>query len=445
MSLPRIEQAEFAARRTRLMASLPPHSAVLVPSARMQTRNSDVEYAFRQDSDFYYLTGFDEPDAWLLLWQREDAPSYMLFCQPRDPQMEIWNGYRYGEVGAEREFGADKAYSVNDIDQQMPQLLEGMQALYFCMGSHLNTERSVEGWLASMRAKRRQGVQVPQQLVELGPYLHEMRLIKSETELAVMRAAGQVSAQAHALAMQTCTPGHFEYQLEATIMHHFAQHGCRQPAYSTIVGSGANACVLHYIANKDPLREGDLVLIDAGCELDYYAADITRTFPVSGTFSEPQKQLYELVLAAMEACFAVIRPGTAFEAVHDASVRVIAQGLIDLGILHGTLDEVISTGAYKTFYMHRAGHWLGMDVHDVGDYKINGESRPLEPGMVMTVEPGIYIAPDAPNVDPKWRGIGIRIEDDVVVTETGFENLTVSVPKTVAEIEALMAKAVEWA
>lgn len=445
MSLPRIEQAEFAARRARLMASLPPHSAVLVPSARMQTRNSDVEYAFRQDSDFYYLTGFDEPDAWLLLWQREEQPYYVLFCQPRDPQMEIWNGYRYGEAGAEREFGVDKAYSVNDIDQQMPQLLEGMQALYFCMGSHLRTERSVESWLSNMRAKRRQGVQVPQQLVELGPYLHEMRLIKSDAELAVMRAAGQVSAQAHALAMQTCTPGHFEYQLEATIVHHFAQHGCRQPAYSTIVGSGANACVLHYIANKDPLREGDLVLIDAGCELDYYAADITRTFPVSGTFSEPQKQLYELVLTAMEACFAVIRPGTAFEAVHDASVRVIAQGLIDLGILHGTLDEVISTGAYKTFYMHRAGHWLGMDVHDVGDYKINGESRPLEPGMVMTVEPGIYIAPDAPNVDPKWRGIGIRIEDDVVVTETGFENLTASVPKTVAEIEALMAKAVEWA
>ena len=441
MKQPCISQREFAERRERLVAQLPVNSMVVVPSAQLQHRNSDVESPFRQDSDFYYLSGFDEPDALILISKSKSIVTYTLFCQPRDPEMEIWNGYRAGPEGVLVDYLADKSFSIFETDERLPELLDGIESVYLCMGTIYQTEVRVEQWLKSMRKKRRQGVSVPSRLVELSPVLHEMRLFKSAQEIDVMRAAGEISAQAHVRAMQVCRPGLMEYQLEAEITYHFMQHGCRLPAYSSIVGGGKNACVLHYISNNAVLREGDLVLIDAGCEMDYYAGDITRTFPVNGRFSDAQRALYELVLKAQLACLAVLKPGIPWEETHDISVRVITEGLVELGLLKGKPQELIDCGAYKAFYMHRLGHWLGMDVHDVGDYKVAGEWRPLQPGMVMTVEPGIYIAPDNENVDVCWRGIGIRIEDDVLITAEGCEVLTASVPKTVEDIEALMAAA----
>ncbi|QEQ98092.1 Xaa-Pro aminopeptidase [Neptunomonas concharum] len=440
MAAPRIDQTEFAGRRQRLMEALPINSAVIVPSANLQSRNSDVEWPFRQDSDFYYLSGFDEPDALIVLLKNGSQVRYHLFCQPRDPEMEIWNGYRSGPSGARTHYHADQAWSSEEIDERLPQLLDGIETLFFCMGGPYDTEIRIDAWLKTMRRKRRQGVRAPYRQEDLSPRLHEMRLFKSPQEIAVMSHAAEVSAQAHIKAMKLCRPGLFEYQLEAEIIHHFMQNGCRLPAYSSIVGGGENACVLHYVSNRHELKQGDLVLIDAGCEWDYYAGDITRTFPVSGKFSDDQKALYELVLKAQLACLDAIRPGLLWEESHDLSVRIITEGLVALGILEGNVGELIEQGAYKAFYMHRLGHWLGMDVHDVGDYKVANEWRPLEAGMVMTVEPGIYIAADNQNVEPRWRGIGIRIEDDVLITEDGNKVLTASVPKTIAEIEALMAE-----
>lgn len=436
---PCISLSEFAERRQRLAEQLPANSVVIVPSATLQHRNSDVESPFRQDSDFYYLSGFDEPEALIVMTKSAALVTYTLFCQPRDPAMEIWNGYRSGPEGVVVDYLADKAFSIDEADQRLPELLDGMQSVYFCMGTLHQTEARVEHWLKTMRAKRRQGVVVPSRLIELSSVLHEMRLFKSAQEVEVMRAAGEISAQAHVRAMQTCRPGLMEYQLEADIIHHFMQHGCRLPAYSSIVGGGKNGCVLHYVSNNAVLREGDLVLIDAGCEYNYYAGDITRTFPVNGRFSDAQRVLYELVLKAQLACLAEVKPGIPWEQIHDVSVSVITAGLVELGILKGDPQELIDCGAYKKFYMHRLGHWLGMDVHDVGDYKVDGEWRLLQAGMVMTVEPGLYIAPDNTSVDERWRGIGIRIEDDVLITAEGCEVLTASVPKTVAGIEALMA------
>ncbi|WP_238377068.1 Xaa-Pro aminopeptidase [Neptunomonas antarctica] len=436
-----ISQREFAERRASLVAQLPTNSVAIVPSATLQYRNSDVDSPFRQDSDFYYLSGFDEPDALMVLLKRESLVTYHLFCQPRDPEMEIWNGYRAGPEGAQTDYMVDKAFSINTLDEQLPVLLDGIESVYFCMGTRHKIESRIEQCLQTMRKKRRQGMRAPTKLIELSSLLHEMRLIKSTQEAQVMRAAGEISAQAHIRAMQACRPGLMEYQLEAEIIYHFMQQGCRLPAYSSIVGGGNNGCVLHYVSNNSELKDGDLVLIDAGCECDYYAGDITRTFPVNGRFSDAQRALYELVLKAQLACLAEIKPGIPWEHTQDISVRVITEGLVELGILTGRPQDLIACGAYKAFYMHRLGHWLGMDVHDVGDYKVEGEWRLLEPGMVMTVEPGIYIAPDNENVEPCWRGIGIRIEDDVLITHDGCEVLSASVPKTVDAIEALMATA----
>ncbi len=442
MEMPRISQQEFAARRLRLAEQLPSNSIALIPSAELQLRNSDVDAPFRQDSYFYYLSGFDEPSAFAVLVKSADAVRYIMFCQPRDPEMEIWNGYRQGPEGVVANFQVDQAFSIEKLDEQMPMLLNGIKTVLFCMGSPHKTETKVDGWLAAMRLKRRQGVIVPTALEDLAPRLNEMRLIKSAEEVAVMRTAAEISAQAHIKAMQRCKVGMREYQLEAEIQYHFMQHGSRLPAYSSIVGGGKNGCVLHYVANQDLLRDGDLVLIDAGCEWDYYAGDITRTFPVNGHFTDEQKAIYNLVLSAQAACLVELKPGVPWEHTHDISVRVITEGLVALGLLTGETDELIEKGAYKAFYMHRLGHWLGMDVHDVGDYKVAGEWRPLEPGMVMTVEPGIYISPDNITVDERWRGIGIRIEDDVLITQDGYEILTASVPKQIEEIEALMSAAV---
>ncbi len=437
----KISRDEYARRRTHLLARLPAGSAALVAAATLKTRNRDAEFAFRQDSDFYYLTGFNEPDAILLLLPGRAEGEAVMFCPPRDPQMEIWTGYRAGPEGCVRNFGMDQAFELEHLDAQLPELLDGRLRLYYALGQDETLDTRVRGWVNAVRAKARQGAQPPQELVQLDTLLHEQRLFKSEAELEIMRRAGDISAAAHVQAMQICAPGMSEYQLEAEITAHCMREGARFQAYSPIVGGGANGCILHYIDNMDLLRDGDLVLIDAGCELDNYASDITRTFPVNGRFSPQQAELYQLVLDTQLACIDAIRPGVLWNDIHELSVRVLTEGLVRLGLLQGNTDTLIEEGAYRRFYMHRVGHWLGMDVHDVGDYKQNGDWRPLEPGMVMTVEPGLYIAPDDESVAPQWRGIGIRIEDDVVITERGCEVLTDGVPKQIADIEALMAGA----
>jgi len=437
----KISQHEFAHRRERLLAALPVDSIALIAAAHLTSRNRDAEFAFRQDSDFYYLTGFNEPDAILLLIPGRPEGQAVLFCPPRDPQMEIWTGYRAGPEGCVRDFGMDQAFELEQVDEQLPQLLDGKQRLYYALGSDEALDTRVRGWLNRVRAMARQGAQAPEELILLDNLLHEQRLFKSDEELAVMRRAANISAAAHIKAMQACRPGGYEYQLEAEITAYCMREGARFQAYSPIVGAGANGCILHYIDNNAELEDGDLVLIDAGCELDNYASDITRTFPVSGRFSTQQAALYQLVLDVQEACIAAIRPDVPWNDIHDLSVRLLTEGLVRLGLLQGDLESLIEEGAYRRFYMHRIGHWLGMDVHDVGQYKQDGDWRPLKPGMVMTVEPGLYVAPDDETVAAEWRGIGIRIEDDVVVTEQGCEVLTAAVPKRIADIEALMASA----
>lgn len=435
----KMSQERIKHRRQKLMAQMAKGSIAIIPSAQMITRNNDAEYPFRQNSDFYYLTGFNEPDSVLVLIPGRDEGETVMFCRNRDKLMEIWNGYRAGPEGVVRDYGMDQAYTIDEVDDVLPELLDGMERIYYSIGQDETLDQQIRHWLNLIRSKARQGAVAPTELVMLDHPLHEMRLFKDEEEIELMRRAGEISAQGHVRAMQMCKPGVTEYQLEAEILHHFAMNGCRQPAYSTIVGGGANACILHYIENSEPLNDGDLVLIDAGCELDNYAGDITRTFPVGGEFSPEQKAIYELVLKTQKACIELARPGVLWNKVHDESVRILTEGLVELGLLSGSVESEIACGGYRDFYMHRIGHWLGMDVHDVGDYKVDGEWRPLEPGMVMTVEPGIYIALDNEKVDPRWRGIGVRIEDDVLITETGCEVLTSSVPKEVDEIEKLMA------
>jgi Xaa-Pro aminopeptidase len=437
----KISKQEFARRRKNLMAQLEPDSIAIVPAAREAIRNRDCDYPFRQDSDFYYLTGFPEPEAVLVLLPgRKKHGQYILFCRDRDPTMELWNGYRAGPEGACEEYGADDAFPLSDIDDILPGLLEGRERVYYAMGRNPEFDRNVMQWVNVIRSKVRSGAHPPGEFLDLDHLLHDLRLYKSAAEIRVMRKAGQISAQAHIRAMQHCRPGLYEYQLEAEILHEFGRNGARFPAYSTIVGSGKNGCILHYIENSAQLKDGDLVLIDAGCELEHYAADITRTFPVNGVFSKEQKALYEVVLKAQLLAINKIKAGNHWNEAHDATVKVITEGLVKLGLLKGKVSALIEKGAYQDFYMHRAGHWLGMDVHDVGDYKVDDQWRVLEEGMVLTVEPGIYVAPDNKKVAKKWRGIGIRIEDDVLVTRDGCEVLTRDVPKTVAEIEALMQK-----
>ncbi len=435
----RISKQEFARRRRDLMALMEPNSIAIVPAAPERTRSRDTEYPYRQDSDFFYLSGFPEPEAVLVLLPEREHAEYVLFCRERNPEKEIWDGYRAGPDGACETYAADDAFPIDDIDDILPGLLEGRERVYYAMGKDGEFDREVMGWVNAIRAKVRSGATPPGEFLDLDHFLHELRLFKSAAEIRVMREAAEISARAHCRAMQYCQPGMHEYQLEAEINYEFARNGARHPAYNSIVGSGPNSCILHYIENSGKMRANDLVLIDAGCELEGYAADITRTFPVSGKFSPEQKAIYELVLAAQDAAMAVIKPGNHWNEPHEASVQVITQGLVDLGLLQGDVAELIEAGAYKDFYMHRIGHWLGMDVHDVGDYKVAGQWRVLEPGMVMTVEPGIYVAKDNEKVDAKWRGIGVRIEDDVLITKGGCDVLTKDVPKTVEAIERLMA------
>jgi Xaa-Pro aminopeptidase len=434
-----IKPREFANRRRELMAMMEENSIAVVPSANLCHRNRDVEYPFRQESNFFYLSGFNEPEAVLVLIPGREHGEYIIFCRERDPAMELWNGYRAGPEGATKLHGADDAFPISDIDEILPGLLEGRKRVYYAMGKAPEFDRQVMDWVNVIRSKVRSGAQPPEEFLDLDHFLHELRLFKSPAEHRLMKKAAEVSARAHVRAMQTCKPGLFEYHLEAEIQHECAMAGAGMPAYNAIVGSGANGCILHYNDNNAKLKDGDLVLIDAGCEVDCYAADITRTFPVNGRYNKEQRAIYELVLKAQLAAIREVKPGNHWNQPHDAAVRVITKGLVELGLLKGEVAKLIDEEAYKVFYMHRTGHWLGMDVHDVGDYKVGEEWRLLEPNMVMTVEPGIYIAPDNKDVDAKWRGIGVRIEDDVRVTKTGHQVLTGGVPKTVAEIEALMS------
>jgi Xaa-Pro aminopeptidase len=423
------------------MAMMEPNSIAIIPSARTQVRSRDTEFPFRQDSDFAYLCGFDEPDAVLALIPGRRQAQFVLFCRERDPARELWDGDRAGPEGAVADYGADDAFPIGDIDEILPGLIEGRERVYYSMGRSAGFDHRIMTWVNSIRSKEAAGAVPPGEFTDLDHMLHELRLIKSAAELRIMRKAARITAEAHRRIMRMCRPGVYEYQLEAELHHEFAMQGARHPAYPSIVGGGANACVLHYVDNRDRLRDGDLVLVDAGCEYRGYAADVTRTFPVNGRFSPAQRAIYELVLRAQEAAFAAIRPGSHWDAPHEATVRVITEGLVELGLLRGRVDRLIARGAYRDFYMHRAGHWLGMDVHDVGDYRVGGEPRLLEPGMVMTVEPGIYIPPAVRGVARKWRGIGVRIEDDVALTADGIDILSRDAPTRIEDIEALMQAA----
>ncbi|MCU1731262.1 MULTISPECIES: Xaa-Pro aminopeptidase [unclassified Pseudomonas] len=441
MATNHIPKAEYARRRKALMAQMEPNSIAILPAAAVAIRNRDVEHVYRQDSDFQYLSGFPEPEAVIALIPGREHGEYVLFCRERNPEREQWDGLRAGQEGAIRDFAADDAFPIADIDDILPGLIEGRDRVYSAMGSNAEFDRRLMEWINVIRSKARLGASPPNEFVALDHLLHDMRLYKSAAEVKVMREAAVISSRAHVRAMQASRAGLHEYSLEAELDYEFRKGGAKMPAYGSIVAAGRNSCILHYQQNDAPLKDGDLVLIDAGCEIDCYASDITRTFPVSGRFSAEQKAIYELVLKAQEAAFAVIAPGKHWNHAHEATVQVITEGLVELGLLKGDVAELIETEAYRAFYMHRAGHWLGMDVHDVGEYKVGGQWRVLEPGMALTVEPGIYIAADNQSVAKKWRGIGVRIEDDVVVTKQGCEILTSGVPKTVAEIEALMAAA----
>lgn len=429
----------YRTRRQRLLALLGDGDALaIIPTAAEKLRNGDAHYRFRPDSDFDYLTGFAEPDAVLVLAPGHPQGAVILFVRPRDPERELWDGRRAGVEGALALDGVDQAYAISELDALLPSLLENKTRLYYSVGRRPEWDMRITGWLNQARAKQRSGIHAPREIVDIDEIIHDMRLYKDATEIQQMQAAARITALAHQQAMRVCRPGLMEYQIEAELDHTFRRHGCASAAYTSIVAGGANACILHYIENNAALRDGDLLLIDAGAEYRGYAADVTRTFPVNGRFSPAQRQLYALVLAAQLAAIAEVVPGKPFIAYHDAAVRVLTQGLLDLGLLSGTLEDCMTQGSYRRFYMHRTGHWLGMDVHDVGQYKQQEQWRALAPGMVLTVEPGLYIGADAEDVDPQWRGIGIRIEDDVLVTETGPVVLTADAPKTIEAIESLM-------
>lgn len=435
-----ISKQEFARRRKALIDHMEPNSIAIISAATEKVRNRDAHYAYRQESDFFYLSGFPEPEAVLVIIPGREHGETLLFCREKSREREIWDGYRAGQAGACEQYGADDAFPIGDIDEILPGLLEGRERVYYSLGRDQPFDQRVMGWVNSIRDKVRSGAVPPGEFLNLDHIVHDLRLFKSAAEIRIMRKAAEISCQAHRRAMQSSRAGRYEYELEAEIQYEFLRSGSRSPAYTSIVGSGDNTCILHYVENTRQMKAGELVLIDAGCELDHYASDITRTFPVNGRFSAEQKAIYQLVLDAQAAAIAVATPGRHWNEPHEVSVQVITQGLVALGLLSGDIDTLIAANAHKAFYMHRIGHWLGMDVHDVGDYKIEGEWRLLEAGMVMTVEPGIYISPDDETVAKKWRGIGVRIEDDVLITKDGNDVLSKDAPKTIADIEALMAK-----
>ncbi|MDC8830207.1 Xaa-Pro aminopeptidase [Alteromonas gilva] len=431
---------QYRQRQTRLLRRMPPNSIMLVPAAQLVTRSRDTEYVFRQHSDFWYLTGFNEPEAWLLLsnHERYGGDYRVMVCLAKDPHTEIWQGRRLGPEQAAETFKLDEAYPTDALSELLPEWLDGHEALYFAQGECDFADEVVFTALATLRDAPKQN-RAPQQLIDSRPLLHTMRMLKSRDEIEVMRTAAEISARAHCRAMQFAQPGCFEYQLEAELHHEFAMAGARQPAYGTIVGGGENACILHYTENSDEIMDGTLILIDAGAEYNGYAADITRTFPVNGTFSAPQAELYQLVLDAQLAALNEIKAGVTLPDVTQVVIGVITEGLCKLGLISDSVEEALAAQHWRRFFMHGLGHYLGLDVHDVGDYVHNGEPLPLQTGMVITVEPGIYI-PNDTDIAPQYRGIGIRIEDNIVITNDGYDMLTGGVPKTIADIEALMAQ-----
>jgi len=437
VDIPAFDAAPFVARRAALLQRMGSGVAV-IPTGSEVLRNRDAHFPFRFDSYFYYLTGFTEPDAVLVLVAGEQ-PRSILFCLPKDDAREIWDGYRYGPDVARARFAMDEAYDLSALDEMLPKLMADQDAVWFSLGRDAAWDTRLNVWLNAVRGLVRTGVTAPGAVRDVRVPLDEMRLLKDAAELATMRRAAAISCRAHARAMRFTRPGVREFQVEAELLHEFRMGGAQSPAYGSIVATGANACVLHYRADSAVCQDGDLLLIDAGCEVDGYASDITRTFPVNGRFSGPQGACYELVLAAQAAAFAATAPGRHWNEPHDAAVKVLAQGFIDLGLLQGSLDGVLESKAFSRFYMHRTGHWLGLDVHDAGDYKLAGEWRPLVPGMVLTIEPGCYIRA-ADDIDARFHDIGIRIEDDALVTADGHENLTAAAPKSVADIEALMRR-----
>ena len=423
----------FKARRARLAKALG-EGVVVLPTAPERTRNADTHYDYRWDSGFYYLTGFREPEA-VLVMVLGAKPRSILFCREKNLEREIWDGYRHGPAQARELFGFDEAYPYGELDQRMPDILANRDVMHTPVGSDAAWDLRVANWLNAVRARVRTGVTAPAQIRDVRAAVSDMRVVKDESELAVMRRAAAISSDAHARAMRTAAPGMREYQVEAELLHEFYREGARAPAYGSIVAAGANACVLHYRDNTAELRKGELLLIDAGCELASYASDITRTFPIAGRFSAVQRDVYELVLAAQEAGIKAVKPGADFIDYHDAATRVLVEGLIDFKLCKGSVDSVLADESYKQFYMHRTGHWLGLDVHDAGDYMQKGKWRKLKPGMVLTVEPGLYIRP-APNVPKAFWNIGVRIEDDVLVTAKGRDVLTADCPKRVKDVEA---------
>ena len=435
-----MNQHEFLRRRQALLAKMVPASAALIFAAPEVTRSADSEYPYRQNSDFWYFTGFNEPEAVLVLIKSDETHNHsVLFNRLRDKTAEIWFGRRLGQEAAPEKLGVDRALAFSEIDEQLHQLLNGLDVVYHAQGEHAYADTIVFTALDKLRRGSRQNLVAPATLTDWRPWVHEQRLFKSEEEIVAMRRAGEITALGHTRAMEKCRPGMFEYQLEGEILHEFNRHGARFPSYNTIVGSGENGCILHYTENESQMRDGDLVLIDAGCEYKGYAGDITRTFPVNGKFSAPQRAIYDIVLESLETALQIYRPGTSMQEVTTQVVRIMVNGLVNLGILKGDVDQLITDNAHRPFFMHGLSHWLGLDVHDVGHYG-KDRSRLLEPGMVITVEPGLYIAPDA-DVPAEYRGIGIRIEDDILITADGNENLTASVVKSADDIGALMAAA----
>jgi len=429
---------EFARRRRQLMRMIGSGGIAILPAAPEKIRNRDTTYPFRQDSDFMYLTGFDEPDAVAVLIPGRAHAEYILFCRERDPSRETWDGPRAGPDGAQADHGADDAFPISDIDEILPGLMEHCERVYYTMGANPDFDTQVMGWFDGLRNRGQSDGLIPREFVALDHLLHDMRLYKSRGEIGALRKAARIAAAAHKKLMAACRPGIMEYELEAELLHEFKRNGC-ETAYQPIVGSGPNSCILHYVRNNRRMEDGEMLLVDAGCEYRGYASDVTRSIPVNGRFSKEQKAIYQVVLDAQKAAIEKVSPHSHWNEPHDAAVKTITRGLVKLGLLKGRVPSLIKSAAYKKFFMHRTGHWLGMDVHDVGDYRVGEEWRHLEAGMVMTVEPGIYISPGTRGVARKWWGIGVRIEDDVLITKNGCEVLSRDVPREIADIEALMS------
>ena len=443
-----MSQNEYQRRRQQLMKLMAPGAIAVLPSSKLLIRNRDTEHLFRQSSDFYYLTGFEEPNAVLVLAPGREHGEVILFCEEREPGLEQWTGERMGPDRATQMLGVDDGFPIGDLGDILPGLLEGREKVYANFGEHPEFDRDILGWVKTIRGKQVHGAMPPGEFLVLSHLLHDLRLYKSAHELKLMRRAAEITTGAHIRAMRTVRAGGTEAGLEAEIIYEFMRNGARHAAYPCIVGAGKNACVMHYVRNDGPLKDGDLVLIDAGCEYQYYASDVTRTFPINGKFTATQKAVYEIVLKAQLAAIATMKKGAGFNVPHETAVRVMTEGLVELGLLDGEVDELVAKESFKRFCVHKTSHWLGLDVHDVGDYRVDDAWRTLEPGMVLTIEPGIYI-PDDDSVPVKYRGIGIRIEDDVLVTRDGHEVLTAAAPKTVKEIEAVMRKPIkpapQWA